>query len=122
MPCSLNCAHKRTLHIFIDGHGFFWTLACALEKHYSPIIQHDKARDMRYAVMHQKLEISLCNFHGLSAYREHLQQDPVLKSFLEPLLTGFKALMRSCCPLVLDSLTAGYLGFISTINPKIDES
>ena len=100
-------------YIYLMTATVFLTLACALAKQYSPIIQHDNA------VIRQKLETSLCNFHGLAAYREHLQQDPVLKQILEPLLAGFKAVMRVWCPFVIDYLIAGYLSFISAINPKI---
>ena len=81
-------------------------------------IQHDKARDMRNAVIHQRLETSLCNFHGLAAYREHIQQDPALKPFLEALLTRFKAVMRAWCPRVQDSLIMSYKLFISNIPPQ----
>ena len=65
---------------------------------------------MRNVAIHQQLETSLCNFHGLAAYREHL---------LGPLLATFKAVMRAWCPLVLDYLITGYLSFISAINPTI---
>ena len=88
MPCSLN---------------FALTSTCTL--------LHDKARDMRNVVIHQQLETSPCNFHGLAAYSEHL---------LGPLLTRFKAVMRAWCPLVLDYLITGYLSFISAINPTIN--
>ena len=108
----------RTLHIFNDYNGHFWTRPCAFDKQFAPIIQHDKARDMRNAVIHQRLETSLCNFHGLAAYREHIQQDPALKPFLEALLTGFKAVMRAWCPRVQDSLIMSYKLFISNIPPQ----
>ena len=71
-PCSTNCTHKNIARIFVDGNGRAWTKTCALEKQFTPIIQHDKARDMRNAVIHQNLESSLCNFYGLAAYREHI--------------------------------------------------
>ena len=81
MPCSTtNCTHDGTLHIFNDYNGHFWTRPCAFDKQFAPIIQHDKARYMRSAVIHQRLETSLCNFHGLAAYREHIQH-PALKTF-----------------------------------------
>ena len=73
---------------------------------------------MRNAVIHQRLETSMCNFHGLAAYREHIQQDPALKPFLEALLTGFKAVMWAWCPRVQDSLIMSYKLFISIIPPQ----
>ena len=33
MPCSTtNCTHDRTLHIFNDYNGHFWTRPCAFDK------------------------------------------------------------------------------------------
>ena len=74
---------------------------------------------MRNAVNNQNLETSLCNFHGLAAYREHIQQDPSLKNIMEPLLTGFKSVMRAWSSSVLDRLIIAYLKFISDLPTQI---
>ena len=52
MPCHhSNCAHKKHLYIFYDNNGFFHLRPCTLKygSVFQPIIQHDKAWDIKTA-------------------------------------------------------------------------
>ena len=91
-----SCPHPKELYIFYDGNGFFWMRPCSKEKEFLSLIQHDKVNDIRSAVSHQQLKMTLCNFHSLNAFRIHIGEDNLLKMYLRPLETGFKYVMRSC--------------------------
>ena len=67
IPCNeQNCEHEKSLYIFDDQNGFFWVRECALvSSTFCPLVQHDKATDIRNAVIGQGLKSTLCNFHGL---------------------------------------------------------
>ena len=119
VKCSTQCTHNQKMYVFNDGDGFFRIRPCAMENQFKPLVQHDEARDIRNAVIDQNLETSLCHFHGLAAYREHIQQDPSLKNIMEPLLTGFKSVMRAWSSSVLDRLIIAYLNFISDLPTQI---
>ena len=119
VKCSTQCTHNQKMYVFNDGDGFFRIRPCAMENQFKPLVQHDKARDMRNAVINQNLETSLCNFHGLASYRELIQQDRILKNIMEPLLTGFKSVMRAWSSSVLDRLIIAFLNFISDLPTQI---
>ena len=96
IPCNdENCSHPKELYLFNDQDGFFTFRPCALANPIFPIIQHDKALDIRNAVMHQNLKSTLCNFHALKAFRTFIKEHSELEMFIRPLETGFKCITRS---------------------------
>ena len=55
VKCSIQCTHNQKMYVFNDGDGSFRIRPCAMENQFKPLVQHDKARDMRNAVINQNL-------------------------------------------------------------------
>ena len=81
MPCHhSNCAHKKHLYIFNDNNRFFHFRLCTLKygSVFQPIIQHDKAWDIKTACNALILLSDLCNFHVLQALKDKIMTYPDL--------------------------------------------
>ena len=73
MPCcDSTCVHEQHLYIFDDNNGFFHLRPCTLlnGSTFQPVVQHDKAWDIKTACGDLSLNSDLCNFHALKALKE----------------------------------------------------
>ena len=67
MPCrDSNCVHEQYLYTFDDNNGFFHLRACTLlnGSMFQPVVQHDKAWDIKTACGDISLNSDLCNCHS----------------------------------------------------------
>ena len=119
IPCNDDkCLHQKELYLFNDENGFFWLTPCSLLNPFNPVLQHDKALDIRNAALYQLFHSSLCNYHGLNAFRVHVNEDPVLRMLLRPLEKGFKCIMRAWNEKMRNNLIAKYVNFILKSIPE----
>ena len=120
IPCkNKHCQHERQLFIFNDRCGFLWYRPCSAVNPLKPMVQHDKALDIRQAVRSLSLSSNLCNFHALQAFRNYIRDDPNLHLFIRPLEIGFKGVMRSWDTLSRNSLIDRYKTFIESISNQL---
>ena len=122
LKCSKSdCPHERKLYIFNDGTGFVRLRPCVIENgpEYIPFLQHDKDTALLNASKAIKTKSSLCNFHALQCIRDILKKPMYreLQQFLEPLMFGFKCIMRSYNTQTRKSMQEAYKCFINDTIP-----
>ena len=122
MPCHhSNCAHKKHLYIFNDNNGFFHLRIrpCTLKygSVFQPIIQHDKAWDIKTACNDLILQSDLCNFHALQALKDKIMTYPDLKIVINPVITALKSVMRSWHKTVRASMVQSFFNYLTNEIP-----
>ena len=122
LKCSQNdCDHERKLYIFNDGNGFLRLRPCVLQNgpEHLPFIQHDKDASLLNASKGMKTKSSLCNFHALQRIRDMLKKPMYreLHKFLEPIMFGFKCIMRTYNTQSRKSMQDSYVDFINDAIP-----
>ena len=121
MPCrDSNCVHEQYLYIFDDNNGFFHLRPCTLlnGSTFQPVVQHDKAWDIKTACGDLSLNSDLCNFHTLKALKEEIMSYPDLKIVINPVLTALKGVMRSWHETVRTSLVHSFFNFLNNCIPQ----
>ena len=115
-----NCAHKKHLYIFNDNNVFFHLRPCTFKYDlvFQPIIQHDKAWDIKTACNDLILQSDLCNFHALQALKDKIITYPDLKIVINPVLTALKSVMRSWHKTVRTSMVQSFSNYLTNEIPN----
>ena len=123
LKCSVtDCVHERKLYVFNDGNGFVRLRPCVLENgpEFVPFMQHDKDTSLLNGAKGIRTQSSLCNFHGLQCIRDTLKKPSYrdLQQFMEPLVFGFKCIMRTYNPQSRHLMENAYIDFIENKIPN----
>ena len=123
LKCSKeDCLHDRKLCVFDDGNGFMRYRPCVLENgpEFVPFLQHDKDTSLLNAAKGMNTRSSLCNFHGLQCIRDVIKQPKhrELQKFMEPLVFGFKCIMRTYNTPSRHQMQNEYIAFINDNIPN----